>query len=79
MMDDAFINQLPSNTTVVRGAKLGDYTTFRLGGACPALIDCPDAQALAESAKLDVLTGVRTPMNTLFSLRTLAPCPTPMQ
>ena len=52
MMDDTLLKQLPSNTTVVRGAKLRDYTTFRLGGPCPALIDCPDAQSLAETAKL---------------------------
>jgi len=52
MVDDTLLKQLPSNTTVVRGAKLRDYTTFRLGGVCPALIDCPDAQSLAETAKL---------------------------
>ncbi|MEN8254403.1 MAG: UDP-N-acetylmuramate dehydrogenase [Verrucomicrobiota bacterium] len=52
MMADTFLKQLPSNATVVRGAKLSDYTTFKLGGSCPALIDCPDAQSLAETAKL---------------------------
>ena len=52
MMDDALLNQLPERAVVSRGAKLSDYTTFRLGGACPALIDCPDAQSLAETVKL---------------------------
>lgn len=52
MMDDALLNQLPDRVVVSRGAMLRDYTTFRLGGACPALIDCPDAQSLAETAKL---------------------------
>ncbi len=52
MMDDTLLKQLPSNVTVVRGAKLRDYTTFRLGGACPVLIDCPDAQSLAETVGL---------------------------
>jgi len=52
MIDDTLFKQLPSNATVVRSAKLSDYTTFRLGGSCPALIDCPDAQSLAGTAKL---------------------------
>jgi len=52
MINDTLLKQLPSSTTVVRNAKLSDYTTFKLGGACPVLIDCPDAQSLAEAAKL---------------------------
>ena len=52
MLDDTLFEQLPSNVTIVRNAKLADYTTFRLGGACPALIDCPDAQSLTETAQL---------------------------
>ncbi len=52
MMDDILLKQLPARATVVRGAKLRDYTTFQLGGACPALIDCPDAESLAETVKL---------------------------
>lgn len=52
MLDDTFFGRLPSNATVVRNARLSDYTTFRLGGACPALVDCPDAQSLAEAARL---------------------------
>ena len=52
MVDDIFLKQLPSSTTVVRGAKLSDYTTFKLGGSCPALIDCPDARSLAETVEL---------------------------
>lgn len=45
------IKQLPAAAGVIRAAKLRDYTTFRLGGACPLLIDCPDAEVLAESVK----------------------------
>lgn len=52
MMNDRLLIQLPERVVVTRGAKLRDYTTFRLGGACPALIDCPDAQSLAATAKL---------------------------
>lgn len=52
MMDDRLINQLPERVVVIRGAQLSDYTTFRLGGACPALIDCPDAQSLTATAEL---------------------------
>ncbi len=52
MIDDTLSKQLPSNATLVRNAKLSDYTTFKLGGACPALIDCPDAKSLVETAQL---------------------------
>ncbi len=50
-MNDLF-KELPSNVTLTAGAVLRDYTTFQLGGACPALIDCPDAASLAETVKL---------------------------
>jgi UDP-N-acetylmuramate dehydrogenase len=52
MMDDTLLNQLPPKSTLIRNANLCDYTTFRLGGACPALIDCPDARSLSETAEL---------------------------
>lgn len=52
MMDDTLINQLPERVAVSRDVVLRDYTTFRLGGACPALIDCPDAQSLAETVTI---------------------------
>lgn len=52
MIVDILLKQLPSNVTVIRDAKLCDYTTFRLGGACPALIECSDARALTETAEL---------------------------
>ncbi|MEN7972750.1 MAG: UDP-N-acetylmuramate dehydrogenase [Verrucomicrobiota bacterium] len=51
MIDDVLLKQLPPCTAVIRGARLSDYTTFKLGGACPALIECPDAQSLAETAR----------------------------
>ncbi len=52
MMDDTLLKQLPSSVTVVPEATLRDYTTFQLGGTCPAMIDCPDAESLAETATL---------------------------
>jgi UDP-N-acetylmuramate dehydrogenase len=51
-MDKDLISQLPSDATVKTHAELRDYTTFKLGGSCPALIDCPTAEALGESAAL---------------------------
>jgi len=58
MMNETLLTQFPSNATVVRGAQLRDYTTFKLGGSCPALIDCPDAEALTTSAALLAENGV---------------------
>lgn len=52
MIPKALLNQIPAKATVIHSAKLSDFTTFQLGGACPALIHCPDAQALAEIATL---------------------------
>jgi len=52
MIDDTLIKQLPEPATVVRQARLDQYTTFQLGGPCPALIDCPDAQTLAKTARI---------------------------
>ena len=50
MIDDAFLDRLPESATVQRNASLRDFTTFRLGGSCPALIVCPNASALCETA-----------------------------
>ncbi|MCF7818943.1 MAG: UDP-N-acetylmuramate dehydrogenase [Kiritimatiellales bacterium] len=52
MMDETLLTRFPKRVDVVRGAKLRDHTTFRLGGSCPALLDCPDAESLAESVAL---------------------------
>ena len=35
-----------------------DYTTFRLGGPCPLLIDCPDADSLCGAAQVLAAAGV---------------------
>lgn len=51
MIDDIPLACLPSTVSVVRHAHLRDYTTFKLGGACPVLIDCPDADSLAATAE----------------------------
>ncbi len=52
MMDETLFKQLPPGVTVVPDAQLRHYTTFQLGGVCPALIDCPDAETLAEAVNL---------------------------
>ncbi len=52
MLDDSLTCRLPATATVVPDAAMRDYTTFRLGGACPALVDCPDADTLVSAAVL---------------------------
>lgn len=51
MMDEATLKQLPAGAAVIHSAQLRDYTTFQLGGSCPVLVDCPDAESLTETAK----------------------------
>lgn len=51
MIDMTLQELLPENVNVVPDAQLSDYTTFRLGGPCPMLIDCPDADSLAQTAR----------------------------
>ncbi|QBG47050.1 UDP-N-acetylmuramate dehydrogenase [Verrucomicrobia bacterium S94] len=48
-MDDV-LKQMPSTARVILNPAMRDYTTFKLGGTCPALIDCPDAETLSEAA-----------------------------
>jgi len=50
MIDDSLLNRLPKTAAVQRDAELRDFTTFRLGGSCPALIDCLNAADLCETA-----------------------------
>ena len=50
-MIDNLLSRLPKTAVVVPDAPMRDYTTFKLGGSCPALIDCPDASTLAEVAQ----------------------------
>ena len=52
MLNEVLMNQLPAAAAFHRGAELKNYTTFQLGGACPALIECPDADTLALTAVL---------------------------
>jgi UDP-N-acetylmuramate dehydrogenase len=52
MINEALLSQLPEQATVVPGAELRDYTTFKLGGPCPMLIECPDADTLSNAARL---------------------------
>lgn len=55
MIDEALSKRLPVAARVKTDALLRDYTTFRLGGRCPALVECPDADSLAQSVA--VLAG----------------------
>lgn len=52
MIDDTLLCQLPDAATVVPNAPMRDYTTFKLGGNCQALIDCPTATILTEVAEV---------------------------
>jgi UDP-N-acetylmuramate dehydrogenase len=52
MISESLLKQLPDKVAVVQDAELRDYTTFQLGGACPVLIDCPDAASLIDTAAL---------------------------
>lgn len=52
MFEETIIKKLPTSVRIIKDAPMRDYTTFQLGGNCPVLIDCPDADALESSAKL---------------------------
>lgn len=52
MIDNKLLNQLPTSAKVHKNPEMRDFTTFKLGGTCPALIDCPDADTLSLSAQL---------------------------
>ncbi len=58
MIEDTLIHRLPARVAVVQNAPLRDYTTFKLGGTCPALIGCPDAESLCAAASLLAAEGV---------------------
>ncbi len=46
-MDITFLNDI--NVKINLNASLKQFTTFKLGGNCPALIECPDASSLHET------------------------------
>lgn len=50
MIDETLLSHLPERAVVIPSARLADYTTFQLGGPCPAMIDCPDEDTLAAAA-----------------------------
>jgi UDP-N-acetylmuramate dehydrogenase len=52
MIDDSPFNLLPAQVRIWPKARLSDYTTFKLGGCCSVLLDCPDAESLAKTAAL---------------------------
>ena len=59
MIDETLISNLPKSVQVYPEARMSDYTTFRLGGSCRALLDCKNAEDLAASASL--LAEANTP------------------
>jgi len=52
MIDESLLKRLPERAAAKPQAQLRDFTTFRQGGACPLLIECPDAESLADTVKL---------------------------
>jgi UDP-N-acetylmuramate dehydrogenase len=58
MINVSLINSLPESVRVVNDALLSQYTTFGLGGRCPALLDCPDAEALCAAVQRLVEAGI---------------------
>jgi UDP-N-acetylmuramate dehydrogenase len=50
MMDDSLLSRLPNTAAVQHDVRMCDFTTFKLGGRCPTLIDCPSASVLCETA-----------------------------
>jgi UDP-N-acetylmuramate dehydrogenase len=58
MIDDALKSRLPESAAVVAHALMRDYTTFQLGGSCPALIDCPNAAILSGTVEVLCESGV---------------------
>ena len=58
MIDDTLLSRLPEAAVVVANAPMSRYTTFQLGGSCPALIDCSTASVLAEVAEVLAEAGI---------------------
>ncbi|WP_372795778.1 UDP-N-acetylmuramate dehydrogenase [Pontiella sp.] len=58
MIDDVLLTRLAAVAEVIQDPKLKDFTTFKLGGPCPLLLDCADADSLTTSAALLADAGV---------------------
>ncbi|MDF7799215.1 UDP-N-acetylmuramate dehydrogenase [Pontiellaceae bacterium B1224] len=52
MIDNALLKELPAAVRVNLNPELRDYTTFKLGGPCPAVLDCPDAESLVTAVSV---------------------------
>jgi UDP-N-acetylmuramate dehydrogenase len=52
MIDKKLQSRFPEQVNIFPLARLSDFTTFQLGGSCAAVVDCPDADSLAESVTL---------------------------
>lgn len=59
MIDNTVLNRLPESAVVVQDASMRDFTTFQLGGPCSALIECPNADILSETASVLAGAGIR--------------------
>ena len=46
------------NVTIVRNASLSDFTTFRLGGNCPALLTCRTPEQLKRAVEFFVQENI---------------------
>lgn len=57
MSHDTFTIQLPPDAVAIRNASMAEYTTFRLGGSCGLLIDCPNADTLSSVARMVLEAG----------------------
>ncbi len=51
MINDSLLCRLPDSAVVAPDAPMSDYTTFRLGGRCRAVVSCPGASVLVSVAK----------------------------
>ncbi|MDF7822394.1 UDP-N-acetylmuramate dehydrogenase [Pontiellaceae bacterium B12227] len=51
-IDQRIIEKLPAEARVELNACLRNYTTFKLGGPCPAVVMCPDGDTLTQAAQL---------------------------
>ena len=58
MIEESLLSRLPESAAIVQQAPLRNYTTFQLGGTCPALIDCANAETLTETASILHAAGV---------------------
>ena len=52
IINESLLNQLPDSVRIELNCNISNYTTFKLGGPCPAMLECPNAETLSQSAQL---------------------------